>query len=88
MYNLINSRYKIHDDHEKKYLHDRYCNLPDPEKNQRDDILIKIIELQNNLLDIIWNMVNKQFKRDTKEDKTDKKKSINKYLEGLKKNHR
>ena len=30
-------------------------------------------------------MVNKQFKRDTVEDKTDKKKSINKYLEELKK---
>ena len=30
-------------------------------------------------------MVNKQFKRDTVEDKTDKKKSIIKYLEELKK---
>ena len=38
MYNLINSRYKIHDDHEKKYLHDRYYNLPDAEKKIREMI--------------------------------------------------
>ena len=38
MYNLINSRYKIHDDHEKKYLYDRYYNLPDAEKKIREMI--------------------------------------------------
>lgn len=47
--------------------------------------LSKIKELQNNSFDNIWNIVYKQYKRDTDEVKTDKKKSIDKYLQKLQK---
>ena len=84
-YNLIlNSIYKIRDYRKKIYeLYDKYYNFLDAEKNQRDYILIKINELQNNSLDIIWNIVRKPIKRNTEKVKTDKKKNINKYLQEL-----
>ena len=84
-YNLIlNSIYKIRDYRKKIYeLYDKYYNLLDAEKNQRDYILIKINELQNNSLDIIWNIVRKPIKRNAEKVKTDKKKNINKYLQEL-----
>ena len=47
--------------------------------------LSKIKELQNNSFDNIWNIVYKQYKRDTDEVKTDKIKSIDKYLQKLQK---
>ena len=47
--------------------------------------LSKIKELQNNSFDNIWNIVYKQYKRDTDEVKTDKKKRIDKYLQKLQK---
>ena len=73
-------------DQKKIYdLNNIYYNLPDAEKNQKDDILKMVKELQNNFLDNIWNKVYKQHKGDTAETKKDKKKNIDKYLDKLKK---
>ena len=54
------------------------------DKEKKADIVKKIKEKQDNLLDKIWNIVYKKRKRDTVEIKTDNK-DINKYLYKLKK---
>ena len=58
--------------------------MTDSEKDQKESMLKKINEVQNNLLDILWNMVDNKIKRDIVEVKTDRKKDIDKYLEELK----
>ena len=63
-------------------LCDSYHIFTDKEK--KADIVKKIKEKQDNLLDKIWNIVYKKRKRDTVEIKTDNK-DINKYLHKLKK---
>ena len=74
----------MYDDNEEICcLYNRYYIFDDKEK--KDDILKKIEEKTNNLLDKIWNIVYKKRKTDTAEVKTDKNKDINKYLHELKK---
>ena len=50
----------MYTDQKKIYdLNNIYYNLSDAEKNQKDDILKMVKELQNNFLDNIWNIVYK-----------------------------
>ena len=83
-YVLSNYILEMYDDNEEICcLYNRYYIFDDKEK--KDDILKKIKEKTNNLLDKIWNIVYKKRKTDTAEVKTDKNKDINKYLHELKK---
>ena len=68
---LQNSIYEVYDNQEEIYdLYFIYYNLSDAEKNQKDEILKKVEEIQNNSLDMIWNMVYKQTERVTEKVKT------------------
>ena len=84
-YTLSNYILEAYDVNEEIYcLFNRYYISVDKEK--RYDILKKIKEKQDNLLDEIWNIVyKKKRKRETVKIKTDKNKDIDKYLNKLKK---
>lgn len=66
VYSLIfNTICNVNSDHtEISRLFAKYCNLTDSEKDQKESMLKKINEVQNNLLDILWNTVDNKIKRD------------------------
>ena len=83
-YVLSNFILEMYDDNEEICcLYDK-CNIS-ADKENKYDMLKKIKEKINNLLNKIWNIVYKKRKRDTAEIKTDKNKDINKYVHKLEK---